>query len=210
MATTKGPLGSESASGSLAKILTFSSWKGRNTVRLLTEPTDPRTGLQLSARAMMRFLSRAWTQSLDDADRATWSAPAQRENITPIASFIAYNLERWRQFLGVTMQHPAANISGTSNQRTSYNAANGVGQITITYNVASYNDDWAAAIHIDPTNVFVPSRATLRAVNPELGGVTQKIVITRVTPGVWWTRLQRFSKTGRRASTVQLDSATVT
>lgn len=53
MAKVNGPLMSMDATGSFAGTLVFQHWKGRNTVRQLVKPSNPKTSGQLVARNAM-------------------------------------------------------------------------------------------------------------------------------------------------------------
>lgn len=106
MATVKGPLFSVDASGQLAGAIVFTSWKGRNVVRRHAVPSNPKSGGQLSIRAMMTFLSQYWV-SLTAGEQADWDDRAAAENISPFNAFCSYNLERWGTNLAPSKEHPA-------------------------------------------------------------------------------------------------------
>jgi len=59
MAKVTGPLMSLDASGSVGKTITFSKWKGRNYVRQLTIPANPRTAGQLVTRIILGGIAKA-------------------------------------------------------------------------------------------------------------------------------------------------------
>lgn len=106
MAVVTGPLFSVSASGQIAGAIVFTSWKGRNVVRRHAVPANPRSGGQLSIRAMMTFLSQYWV-SLTDGEQADWDERAASENISPFNAFCSYNLSRWGTNLAPSKEHPA-------------------------------------------------------------------------------------------------------
>lgn len=60
MAKVTGPLMSLDASGSVAKTMTFSKWKGINYVRQCVIPTYSNTTLQASVRDLMKQATQAW------------------------------------------------------------------------------------------------------------------------------------------------------
>lgn len=59
MAKVKSPLLSLSASGSIAKTITFANWKGNAYVRELVIPANPRTAGQLEQRVIHGSLAKA-------------------------------------------------------------------------------------------------------------------------------------------------------
>lgn len=52
-AKVTGPLLSLSAKGTIGKALTFSNWKGANTARIKSNPSNPQTDSQMTARAYL-------------------------------------------------------------------------------------------------------------------------------------------------------------
>lgn len=56
MATVRGPLMSLDASGKFGNALTFGKWNGRNVVRRLVTPENPRTAAQMDARNHVRVM----------------------------------------------------------------------------------------------------------------------------------------------------------
>jgi hypothetical protein len=107
MATTKGPLFSMDASGSLAGSIVFSKWKGRNYVRRHAIPANPKSALQVGTRAMLRYLSQRW-DSVSSIYQATWDAPAEPLQISPFNRFVGYNMDRWTLFKPPCQAYPAA------------------------------------------------------------------------------------------------------
>lgn len=94
MATVTGPLFSVRASGTVAGAITFSEWKGRAVVRRHAIPANPRSGGQLSVRAMMKFLSQQW-DGLSSAEQTSWDDRAAVTNISAFNAYVKYNMARW-------------------------------------------------------------------------------------------------------------------
>lgn len=94
MVRLKGPCMSIDASGTLAGAIVFSNWKGRSLARRHAVPANPRSGGQLSVRAMMQFLSQQWANLTSD-QQAGWETRAAVTNISAFNAFIAYNMARW-------------------------------------------------------------------------------------------------------------------
>jgi len=60
MAKVKGPLFSLEASGSVAKTVVYSKWKGRQYVRQHTIPLNPQSAKQVNVRTAMTLLVAYW------------------------------------------------------------------------------------------------------------------------------------------------------
>lgn len=144
MASVKGPLFSLDASGSIGKAVVYSKWKGRNYVRRLVVPANPRSGGQLSSRAMVTFLSQYWA-SLSTAEQADWDTLAAVTNISPFNAFLKYNLGRWSTNDLPSQQHPAeeGDAAGVS---SAFTATAGLKSITISYTVGTLNQNWGVLI----------------------------------------------------------------
>lgn len=100
MAATKAGLFSLDASGSLAGSIVFSRWKGRQYVRQLVTPANPKSGLQTGMRSVMRFLTQQYA-SLSAGNKALWATDALVDNITALNADVRFNQRRARQNLGV-------------------------------------------------------------------------------------------------------------
>jgi len=107
MARTTAPLFSLDASGSLANAIVFSKWRGRQFVRRHTIPKNPRTAAQVGIRAMMKFLSQQYADHKDQID-ATFTDPAAAKNVSPFNAYVAFNMRRWRENRGPSLDYPAA------------------------------------------------------------------------------------------------------
>ncbi len=91
MARVTGPLMSVDASGTIAKSVVFSKWKGRNYTRRWATPSNPKSAKQTAVRSMLRFLSQWWA-SLSAPDAATWEAAAASAKISPFNRYIQANM----------------------------------------------------------------------------------------------------------------------
>jgi hypothetical protein len=98
------------ASGSVAKAITFSKWKGRNYVRQLVKPHNPKTAAQMGVRACMRFLTQAWA-AIKATSASSYLAAADAKKISTFDAYISLNLQRWRQGMGITKSATAAETS---------------------------------------------------------------------------------------------------
>lgn len=144
MATVKGPLFSLDASGTIGGAVVYSKWKGRNCVRRHAVPSNPKSVGQLSVRAMMRFLSRAWVD-LSAAEKLDWDVRAEAANISPFNAFVSYNMERWGTNLNPSKLHPATsdNTPGTLSAFTATAASRSV---LVSCVMDAHNDNWGIKI----------------------------------------------------------------
>lgn len=117
MARVTAPLFSFDASGSIAKSIVFSRWKGRSYVRRHAIPSNPRSQLQTSVRAMMSFLARQW-EDLGGTPQGTWLEPSSNGNISPFNAFIRENQLRWSEMKSPTDSYPAAEASAAPGKPT--------------------------------------------------------------------------------------------
>lgn len=106
MVKLKGPGLSTAAAGTIGDIMTYSSTKGRAYVKKRPTPTQPRSGLQVSMRAMMTFLTKQWKQ-LTANQQATWKDIYSDTQPNTYNSYLRYNLERWRRRAAPSKAYPA-------------------------------------------------------------------------------------------------------
>lgn len=107
MVKLRGPGMSVHASGTLADVLTFGNLRGKPTLRKKPTPAQPRTGLQVSSRAMMQFLAQNWS-GLTTPQQATWLDLADNTDVAPYHAFIAHNMQRWARQALPSKAYPAA------------------------------------------------------------------------------------------------------
>jgi len=210
MARTVGPLMSLDASGSLAKTITFSRWKGRSYVRQLVTPANPRSELQLSTRAMMKFLSQNWTPELTAGNKATWEDIAASLAVSPFNAFIKTNLARWTQFTGPTKQTPVGAAGTAPTFTTLPLAGNGVRQATITWDLNALNNAWGLLIFRDPVTGFTTGRDNLIGIGLLKTLTADQFIDTPVEPGTWFYNFRTFTDTGTISAALGEDSAVVT
>lgn len=72
MAKCLGPLHSSEARGRVGGLV-FNTWRGGATCKAKHAPAQPRSSLQLAARAYASQLARMWGTTLDATDRKTWN-----------------------------------------------------------------------------------------------------------------------------------------
>jgi hypothetical protein len=162
MVKVYGPLMSFDASGSLAKTATFSKWKGRNYVRQRVVPANPKSALQVSVRAMLKFLSQAWT-SIGSTPQGTWEDLAAASQISPFNAYVGRNGSRWREFQAPSQSYPAAE-TGTQPVAALTSVSGGPSYCDVLLTLTTQNDCWGVMLFRSPTGSFDTSRANCIAV----------------------------------------------
>lgn len=170
MATTKGPLFSLDASGTVGGAIVFSHWKGRNVVRRHAVPANPKSGGQVGVRSMMKFLSQQWA-SLTAAEQATWDTPADGPNISPFNAYVANGMSRWGVFDPPGQDFPIA-AAGTAGTLLNQTAVAQSRAILLGIDVSVLADNWGILIHRDPITAFTPSRQNVVQVIAGLSAAT--------------------------------------
>lgn len=174
MVKVRAPALSLDASGSLAKTLVFSKWKGRNYVRQLVIPTNPKSGGQVGVRAMFKFLSQIW-DGLTDANQATWEDRADDMIVSAFNAFMSYNQRRWRDFDTPTNEDPATE-TGTAPTGPTGTATPNVRSMTLEITDGANAPDFGYAIFRSLTGTFTLNWDNCIAVVPwDSGGVTTYI-----------------------------------
>ncbi len=163
MVVVYGPLFSLSASGTLAKAITFSSWKGRAYVRQRVIPANPQSGPQTGMRAMLKFLSQEWT-NLSTAEKDDWTTRAAATVISTFNAYVSYNQSRWRSYKNPSKLDPA-DETGTSPGAPITTPTGGIRQIQLSIaDHATDKPDWAYVIHRSTTTGFTPAFSNVVAI----------------------------------------------
>lgn len=156
MASTKAPLFGLDASGSLAKSIVFSKWKGRTYVRRHSTPSNPQSALQTGMRASFKFISQNWA-ALSAGGKAEWQAIADLTAVTGLNAQMAYNQERVRRNLGIHKQ-PSIVTPNTPGAPTSPVATAGPKSVVLTWVAGTgTNANYTTWIHRSLTGTFTPS-----------------------------------------------------
>lgn len=210
MALTTGPLMSLDASGSVAGTIVFSKWKGRNYVRQLVTPANPKTALQVSTRAMMKFLSRQWTPELTAGNKATWEDDAAAMAASPFNAFIRTNLQRWTQFTSPTKVTPITATGTVPTFTTLPGSVGAVGQATITWDLNALLQGWGLLIFRSLTTGFTTGRNTLIGCALLKTLTSDTFIDTPVAAGSWFYNYRSFTDDGVLSAALGQTSATVT
>lgn len=181
MASTKAPLFGLDASGSLAKSIVFSKWKGRTYVRRHSVPANPQSPLQVSMRAMFKFLTQHW-KTLDAANQAPYIALAAEKQTTPLNEFIAFNQQRHRFNLSPSIEDPATDSGTAPDAPATFTAGDGRLSSDLAWTAGANAPDfgWAismstsviATMSVNDMILIVPSTTLAARISPLLAGTT--------------------------------------
>jgi hypothetical protein len=208
MVKVDGPMLSFTASGTLADTVTFSTWKGRAYARTRVIPKNPQSASQTGIRQMMEFLTRQWT-SISAANKASWEALADQEQVSPFNSYIGRNLSRWRNYRAPsqTPQAPENDTLPTLGTPT----VTAVGRnIKVDIPITTPADGWGILIHISATNGFTPGFSTAKKTVPVPASGSASAEIGPWTPGTYYVRVVAFTRLGRLGSATSQQSVTIT
>jgi len=209
MARTVGPLMSLEASGALAGTIVYSKWKGRPYVRQLVTPSNPRSVLQVSTRAMMKFLSQRWTPDVDATEQATWEAAGAASATSPFNEYVRDNLKRWTQFQAPGQADPVTG-GGTSPTFTSLPAVTaGVRQASFAWTVNALGTGWGLMIFQSLTTGFTTARDNLVQIC-DLPAGASSCVLTPVLPGTYFWNFRTFTTDGKLSAALGQVTGVVT
>jgi hypothetical protein len=188
-----GPMMSIDASGSFGGVLVASKWKGRNYMRQLVKPSNPKSPGQVANRSMMKFLSQNWA-ALDDGTKAAWETMAEISKVSPFNAYTKFNMDRWSNWLNPT-QTPVFTPTTTDFVTTNWTATAGVRQATLALNFTDDSGEtlWGAEIHRSTTTGFTPDKSSCIAVVKLDSGVESPYVDSPLLPGTYFWKALPFS-----------------
>ena len=163
MATTTAPLFGLDASGSLAKSIVFSKWKGRTYVRRHAIPSNPKSGLQVGMRSMLKFVTQNYA-SLSATIKGHWATAAKSSNITALNEQVRKCQVNARINKGA-IQDPTAVAGTTPNAPASLAITAQPKSLVVTWtHPASNPGNYTAMVWMSKTTGFTPDVSTLVAV----------------------------------------------
>lgn len=209
MVKLTGPLMSLAASGTIADAVTFSSWKGRSYAREHVIPSNPKSGDQVSMRAMLTFLAQEW-DGLTAASKATWQAPAAADSISPFNAFLKTNLQRWPNFLDPVQNYPV--VAGSSPDGINNELATaGLHGITLTGDIKNiFTLNWGVVIFRALASPVVPTISNAIAVIPALSNVSFTYVDQPLAPDTYYYQFRTFVTDEKMSANQTEVNATVT
>jgi hypothetical protein len=206
MARVTGPLMSVSASGTFAKTMVFSIWKGRAYVRERVIPNNPKTAMQTGVRSMMSFLAQAWA-AIKVASGSSWETLAASKVVSTFNAFIGENLNSWQEFVSPTKSFPAAAAS-TPLTVTTMTLTGGAGLCTIELTPSGATGIWGFMIFRDSAEITAPSWANCIAVIAANGASAVTHVDTPLAAGTYHYRACAFNGDGIKGA-VKADATAV-
>jgi hypothetical protein len=167
MALVSGPLHSDAASGKFAGSLVYSNWKGRQYVRQLVMPGNPKSAKQTGVRALMAFLAATW-KAKTLPKWTGWTAAAVARSISTFNAYTSENLARWQIGKPPTQVYPAAeSTSGCVITTAVLTGHPGFSSAVIT--PAANANIWGVAIFRDTAEITAPGWANCIAIVPRSG-----------------------------------------
>lgn len=183
MATVKLPMMSLDASGAIGRAIVFSKWKGRNYIRKLVKPHQPRSGLQVGQRAAMKFLTKNWS-SLTATIQGHWATRVAKKGLTALNSMTQYDLPLVRRNLGITQDYTVA-AGAVEAAPTALAASTATKSSVITWVDSVGASDYCTFIYQSTVNAFTPSSATLVAIIAHGVQTYTAIKLITGTPYYW-------------------------
>lgn len=196
MVKLTGPIQSLAASGSIAKAVTVSNWKGRQYLKRHETPRDPHSGAQLANRAMMRFLVEQWP-TLTSANHQTWNQLAAQTNIAAYSAFLGHNLERFNRYASPTKNYPASE----QNQPGLYSGltpiiTNRIHSVYMSAVCILAYQAWGYFIHQLATEHVTPSNQNIIRVDFDDDATADANWLAPIDPGTYWFATTPFSNDG--------------
>ena len=197
MVKVYAPALSLDASGTIGDAITFSKWKGRHYVRERIIPANPRSGLQVSFRAMFKFLAQRWTD-LSAANKATWDDLGDQLVASPFNGFVHHNQKRWRNFKPPTLEYPETEVGtlGTFSGGSAPAATGGVASITLDFTLGTANDNWGLLIFRATSTGFSTALSNLIAAVKLTTTAASKYIDTPLTAGTYYYNTRLYTDDG--------------
>jgi hypothetical protein len=208
MARVSGPAMSLDASGSLGGAIVFSKWKGRNYVRELVTPLNPKSAKQTGVRAMMKFLTQRW-QYISAGSQDDWDAPAEASQISAINAYVRENLNRWQLFQGPSQIYPATEASSGLTV-SSHTYTGGAGFATLSLTPSGSTSIWGFAIFRDAAEITAPNWNNCVAVIPANGASAVSYTDSPLTAGTYHYRACVLNTDGKMGTVLADDTCAVT
>jgi len=183
MVKLKGPAMSTAASGTLGDLLTFGKLRTTHTLRKRPKPTDPKTGAQISMRAIMQFLTAEWT-SLGAPNQATWADAPEKRSGSNYNAYLSHNLKRWRENKPPTQAYPAAQTLTATAPVAPWTTAGPRDIIHQIHSTAPYTPTWGIIIFHKPA--MFPSKNWYDAIHITNAATATAKPWTQSNPGQGW------------------------
>ncbi len=194
MVKVYAPMLSLDASGSLGEAIVFSKWKGRNYVRQLVKPANPKSGGQVGIRSMFKFLAQIW-DGLTSGNKASWEDRADDMIVSPFNAMMSYNQKRWRDFNTPSNEDPAT-LVGTEPTGPTGVATPNERSMTLVITDGVNPPDYGYAIFRSTTGTFNLNWDNCIAVIPWDSGGTTEYIDSPLVPDQYFYNTVGFLETG--------------
>ena len=194
MARVTGPLFSLDASGKIGGALVAAKWKGRNYMRKLVTPKNPKSAKQTGVRGMMSFLSQAWAP-LAGGIKDDYDDLAEAKQISPFNAYVGENLARWQVGKTPAQEYPPLEVS-TPAAITSAPLTGHDGYVTAVITPAANADIWGVIVYRDTAEITAPSWANAVAVISRSGVTAFTFTDSPLPDGTYHYRFSQFNVDG--------------
>ncbi len=196
MATTRGPLMSLEATGTIGKTLTYGKWKGRSVVRSHIIPSNPRSAGQVGRRAMFRFLTQGW-KAIPQASQESWQAAATALNASLFNGYLSLNVEAWHNFLAPSEFFPATRVNNPGS-RILAAAAWEQNRIKLSTTAVSGYFQWGIIYFARLQSAVTPAVGSTIIVELDLDVANRDTFWTPPSAGRWYFNSITFSYDGKQ------------
>jgi len=207
MARVSAPLFSLDASGTVANAIVFSKWRGRQYVRRHARPKNPRSAGQIGIRAAMKFLAQAYTDNKGDID-TNFADPSKSANVSFFNAYVAYNIRRWRQAHGVSIEYPATESANSITITQGLTA--GQRNIIVSVTASATTLLWAIAIYRSTATITTVNWNNCIAIIPVTDGAAHLYTDAPLVAGTYHYRAAAINNTGKIGTACADASATST
>ena len=206
MALVSGPMMSVDASGKFAKSMVFSKWKGRNYVRQLVTPLNPRSAKQTGVRTMLGFLASMW-KAKALPKWTGWTTAAEARSISEFDAYMSENLARWQMNDTPTEVYPATEAA-TPLEIQTQTLTGFAGYATVLIDPATGTSIWGLLIFRSTAEITVPSWANCVGVIEANGSSAVTFVDSPLDAGTYHYRTAAFCTDGT-IGTIKADGSCV-
>jgi hypothetical protein len=164
MARTVAPLLGLEASGTIGNTLVFSRWRGRLYVRRRVIPANPKSGLQVGMRSVLRFVTQDFV-NLTDAQKQNWANLAAADNITELNAYVRDAQTRARRNQG--WRRDPTLSPGTAPDAPSVTVTAMPKSLKVSWTAGVMPPDYAWLIHLSTSSGFTPDISNLIRAVPD-------------------------------------------
>ena len=111
-AKVTGPLMSLSASGTIAKTLTYGIWRGVQWVREHFVPTNPQTEKQVNVRTAWTLAVEEWTDTITQAQKDAYDVGAEGQKYSGENLWMSRAMDEYIDQLGSTTTPVSVGVTG--------------------------------------------------------------------------------------------------